>query len=190
MFSSFTDWRVPSRAVTLSLSCSWKKSRSFEAHLQPLFSSFTDWRVPSKAATLSLSCSCKTRQICQIFIPHYHFREKSISKNIYPISPNHKSTLDSIQVITKACQLYSIPLVLVSTWRVELNILYCIVSIFDILTLKAPRKNAPEKWCLLMSSAANFSITLLTNLSIEADRVDPHQTAPIGQSDLGPPCLS
>ena len=48
------------------------------------------------------------------------------------------------------------------------------------LTLKAPRKKASEKWCLLKSSAAKNSLTLLTNLSIEANRVDPDQTAPLG----------
>ena len=46
--------------------------------------------------------------------------------------------------------------------------------------LKAPRKNASEKWRPLKSSAANNCLTLLTNLSIEANRVDPDQTAPIG----------
>ena len=45
---------------------------------------------------------------------------------------------------------------------------------------KAPRKNASEKRSLLKLSAANFCLTLLTNLSIEANRVDPHKTAPIG----------
>ena len=48
------------------------------------------------------------------------------------------------------------------------------------LTLKAPRKNASEKLHLLMPSAANNCLTLLTILSIEANRVDPEQTAPIG----------
>ena len=33
---------------------------------------------------------------------------------------------------------------------------------------------------LLKSSAANNCLTLLTNSSIEANRVDPDQTAPIG----------
>ena len=33
---------------------------------------------------------------------------------------------------------------------------------------------------LLKSSAANNYLTLLTTLSIEANRVDPDQTAPIG----------
>ena len=46
--------------------------------------------------------------------------------------------------------------------------------------LKAPRKNASEICRLLKSSAANFSLILLTNLSIEANRVDPNQTATIG----------
>ena len=40
------------------------------------------------------------------------------------------------------------------------------------LILKAPRKNASEKWCLLKSSAANNCLTLLTNWSKEANRVD------------------
>ena len=48
------------------------------------------------------------------------------------------------------------------------------------LTLKAPRKNSSEKLRLLKSSAANNCLTLLTNLSIEANMVDPDQTAPIG----------
>ena len=48
------------------------------------------------------------------------------------------------------------------------------------LTLKAPRKNASVKLRLLKSSAANNCLTLLTNSSIEANRVDPGQTAPIG----------
>ena len=51
---------------------------------------------------------------------------------------------------------------------------------FAALTLKAPRKNASEKLPLLKSSAANNCLTFLTNLSIEANRVDPDQTAPIG----------
>ena len=55
-----------------------------------------------------------------------------------------------------------------------------------VLILKAPRKNASENWCLLKSSAANNCLTLLTNLSIEVNSVDPEQTAPI---DLGPHCL-
>ena len=49
-----------------------------------------------------------------------------------------------------------------------------------ILTLKAPRKNASEKCRLLKSSAANNYLTLLTNSSKEANKVDPDQTAPIG----------
>ena len=48
------------------------------------------------------------------------------------------------------------------------------------LTLKEPRKNASEKNRLLKSSAANNCLTLLTNISIEANSVDPDQTAPIG----------
>ena len=48
------------------------------------------------------------------------------------------------------------------------------------LTLEAPRKNASEKWCLLKLSAANNCLTLLTNLNIEANRLDPDQTALIG----------
>ena len=50
----------------------------------------------------------------------------------------------------------------------------------DDLTLKAPIQNASERLCLLKSSAANNCQTLLTNLSIETNRVDPDQTAPIG----------
>ena len=74
-------------------------------------------------------------------------------------------------------------------WTLSLLVFYC--SIYDsfawvyawmkfTLTLKAPRKNASEKWRLLKSSAANSCLTLLTNLSIEASKVDPEQTAPIG----------
>ena len=48
------------------------------------------------------------------------------------------------------------------------------------LTLNASRKNASEKRRLLKSSAASNCLTLLTNLSLEANRVDPDQTAPIG----------
>ena len=40
-----------------------------------------------------------------------------------------------------------------------------------VLTLKAPEKNASEKLCLLKLSAENNSLTLLTDLSIEANRV-------------------
>ena len=47
------------------------------------------------------------------------------------------------------------------------------------LTLKAPSKNVSEKRCLLKSSAANNCLTLPTNLSIEANRVDLDLTAPI-----------
>ena len=54
------------------------------------------------------------------------------------------------------------------------------VGIHMDLTLKAPRKNASEKRRLLKSSAANNCLTLLTNLSTEANRVDQDQTAPIG----------
>ena len=53
-------------------------------------------------------------------------------------------------------------------------------KIIDHLTLKAPRKNASEKGHLLKSSAANNCLTLQTNLSIEANRVDLDQTTPIG----------
>ena len=49
-----------------------------------------------------------------------------------------------------------------------------------MLTLKAPRKNASEKWRPLKSSAANKCPTSLTNLNMEANRVDPDHTAPIG----------
>ena len=45
------------------------------------------------------------------------------------------------------------------------------------LTVKAPRKNASEKWYLLKSSAADNYLTLLTNLNIGVNRVDPDQTA-------------
>ena len=49
------------------------------------------------------------------------------------------------------------------------------------LTLKAPRKKCID---LKMSSAevvcCKYCLTLLTNLSIEANSVDPEQTAPIG----------
>ena len=61
---------------------------------------------------------------------------------------------------------------------------------FQLLALKAPRKNASVKLNLLKSSAANNCLTLLTNLSIEANRVGPDQTAPIGAADLGPHRLS
>ena len=43
-----------------------------------------------------------------------------------------------------------------------------------VLTLRAPRKNCIWKCCLLKSS--NFT----DELSIEANRVDPEQTAPMG----------
>ena len=52
--------------------------------------------------------------------------------------------------------------------------------LFRILTLLVPRKNTSEKRRLLKSSAANNCLTLLTHLSIVANRVDPDQTAPIG----------
>ena len=48
------------------------------------------------------------------------------------------------------------------------------------LPLRSPRKNASEKLRLPKSSAANNCLTLLTNLSIEANKVDPDQTAPRG----------
>ena len=47
------------------------------------------------------------------------------------------------------------------------------------LTLKEPKK-CIWKNRLLKSSAANNCLTLLTNISIEANSVDPDQTAPIG----------
>ena len=56
----------------------------------------------------------------------------------------------------------------------------CLDGSLYILTLKTPRKNASEKYVLLKSSAANNCLTLLTHLSIEANRVDPDHTAPIG----------
>ena len=56
---------------------------------------------------------------------------------------------------------------------------YQLKQSITILTLKAPRQNAPEKCRLLKSSAANNCLTLLTNLNIEANWVDPDQTAPI-----------
>ena len=40
-----------------------------------------------------------------------------------------------------------------------------------------------------MSSAANNCLTLLSIYSIEANSVDPEQTAPYEQSDLDPHCL-
>ena len=55
-----------------------------------------------------------------------------------------------------------------------------IVADLVSLILKGPRKNASEKWRLLKSSAANNCITLLTNLSIETNRVDSDHTAPKG----------
>ena len=58
----------------------------------------------------------------------------------------------------------------------QVETLCCLIH----LTLKAPRKNASEKWCLLKSSAANNCLTLLTKLSIDANRVDTDQTAPKG----------
>ena len=56
---------------------------------------------------------------------------------------------------------------------------YILVAFF-VKTLKAPRKNAFEKWRRLKSSAANNCLTLSINLCIEANSVDPDQTAPIG----------
>ena len=51
-----------------------------------------------------------------------------------------------------------------------------------MLTLKAPRK----KMHLKMSSAevvcCKYCLTLMTNLSIEVNIVDPEQTAPIGST--------
>ena len=44
-----------------------------------------------------------------------------------------------------------------------------------------PLRSLSEKLRLLKSSAANNCLTLLKNLSIEANRVDPDQTAPIGE---------
>ena len=46
-----------------------------------------------------------------------------------------------------------------------------------MLTLKAPT-NKSEKIRLMKSSAANNFLTLMTNLSREANSVDPDQTAP------------
>ena len=48
------------------------------------------------------------------------------------------------------------------------------------LTLKAPRKNASEKFRLLKSSAAKKMPNITDELSIEANSVDPEQTAPVG----------
>ena len=53
-------------------------------------------------------------------------------------------------------------------------------SIDLVLTLKAQRKNASEKGRQLKSSAANNCLTISTNLSTEANRGDPDQTALIG----------
>ena len=52
------------------------------------------------------------------------------------------------------------------------------------LTLKAPRKNASENvvCCKLLPKVTD-------ELNIEANGVDPEQTAPKEQSDLGPHCL-
>ena len=44
--------------------------------------------------------------------------------------------------------------------------------------------NASTKLHLKMSPAANYCITLLTNLSIEANNVDPDQTAPLSSASL------
>ena len=46
---------------------------------------------------------------------------------------------------------------------------------FRVLT-----RRAPKKMHLTMSSAVNNCLILLTNFSIEANSVDPEQTAPIG----------
>ena len=48
------------------------------------------------------------------------------------------------------------------------------------LTLKAPRKQCIWKCRLLKSSAANNYPYITDELSIEANSVDPEQTAPIG----------
>ena len=48
------------------------------------------------------------------------------------------------------------------------------------LNPQSAKKNASEKGRLLKSSAANNCLTLLTNSRIETNRVDQHQTAPIG----------
>ena len=49
------------------------------------------------------------------------------------------------------------------------------------LRVKRKEKMHLEKLRLLFKlSAANNCLTLLTNLSIEANRMDPDQTAPIG----------
>ena len=50
---------------------------------------------------------------------------------------------------------------------------------FTIISFYQPLKRQ-EKMHLKMSSAANNCLTLLTNSSMEANRVDPDQTAPIG----------
>ena len=69
-------------------------------------------------------------------------------------------------------------------WRplASLDCCACMFQVFRLfgLTLKLPRKNESEKLSLLKLSAANNCLTLLTNLSIEANRVDPDQTASIG----------
>ena len=64
--------------------------------------------------------------------------------------------------------------------KIAKNIYWIFYDYCLLLTLKAPRKKESKKWCLLKSSAANNCLKLLTNLSIEANRVDPDQTAPIG----------
>ena len=82
---------------------------------------------------------------------------------------------------------------MILSWQTVQNLMKCPMSsqfakvpILGILvfkglfTLKMPRKNASEKLGLLKSSAANYCLTLLTNLSKEANRVDPDKTAPIG----------
>ena len=52
------------------------------------------------------------------------------------------------------------------------------------LSLKAPRKNASEN-VVCWKKLPNIT----DKLSKEASSLDPEQTAPIEQSDLGPPCL-
>ena len=45
---------------------------------------------------------------------------------------------------------------------------------------KSPAKKIIWKFCLYLSSAANFCLHYLTKLSIETNSVDPDETAPIG----------
>ena len=57
-----------------------------------------------------------------------------------------------------------------------------------LLTLKTPRKSASENvvcLCRLLNIPANFQTYFCT----QANKVDPDQTAPKEQSDLGPHCL-